>query len=236
MVKYFESSTIFYFSWEQVAQGFWRRYPNPNSSHVLSEDTILREIKDGKLYSKRLLTKTNRVPKWGERFINKNNNVKILEESIVDPKEKVLVTYTRNLGFTKVMNVVEKVVYKVSHDNPQWTVAKRSAWIESSVFGFSRAIQAFGLDRFKKNCMQMSMGFNHVLSLMFPTSLHFANSDFTQIGIPNKMDESSMIRLTHAAEDFQHSLQDKAEKVKDAAKKASDLAKQKAGPIYATNQ
>lgn len=30
MVKYFESSTVFQFSWEQVAQGFWRRYPNPN--------------------------------------------------------------------------------------------------------------------------------------------------------------------------------------------------------------
>lgn len=45
-----------------------------------------------------------------------------------------------------------------------------------------------------------------------------------------------MVRLTHVAEDFQHSLQDKAEKVKDVAKKASDLAKQNAGPIYAASQ
>ena len=69
---------------------------------MISEDTVSREIKDGKLYTKRLLTKTNRVPKWGERFI-KHNYVKIVEESIVDPKEKVLTTYTRNLGYTKVM-------------------------------------------------------------------------------------------------------------------------------------
>lgn len=70
---------------------------------MLSEDTISREVKNGKLYSKRLLTKTNRVPKWAERFISKNNNVKILEESIVNPREKIFITYTRNLTYTKVM-------------------------------------------------------------------------------------------------------------------------------------
>lgn len=72
------------------------------STHVLSEDTISREVKNGKLYTKRLLTKTNRVPKWGERFIAKNI-VKIVEESIVDPENKILISHTRNLGYTKVM-------------------------------------------------------------------------------------------------------------------------------------
>lgn len=83
-----------------------------HSSHVLSEDTISREIRDGKLYSKRLLTKTNRVPKWGERFVSKNI-VKIVEESIVDPKAKTLTTYTRNLGYTKVMVSQYTVYYAI---------------------------------------------------------------------------------------------------------------------------
>lgn len=73
------------------------------SSHVLTEDTLCREVtRDGKLHSKRLLTKTNRVPKWGERFF-KAKFVCIVEESIVDPKEKTIVTYTRNIGFNKIM-------------------------------------------------------------------------------------------------------------------------------------
>lgn len=72
------------------------------STHVLSEDTVYRQIRDGKLYSKRLLTKTNKVPKWGERFIS-NRVIKIMEESIVDPKNKILTTYTRNLGYQSVM-------------------------------------------------------------------------------------------------------------------------------------
>ncbi|XP_021712718.1 protein preli-like [Aedes aegypti] len=102
MAKYYENTTTFNYSWEQVTQCFWNRYPNPFSLHVLSEDTVCREIKNGKLHSKRLLTKTNRVPKWGERFF-KAKSVNILEESVVDPKERVLVTYTRNIGFNKIM-------------------------------------------------------------------------------------------------------------------------------------
>ncbi|KAG7200681.1 hypothetical protein KM043_001234 [Ampulex compressa] len=234
MVKYYENSTIFQFNWDQVAQGFWQRYPNPHSTHVLSEDTVFREIRNGKLYSKRLLTKTNRVPKWGEKFISKNV-VKIVEESIVDPKTKTLTTYTRNLGYTKVMSVVEKVVYRVSEDNPDWTVAKRSAWIDSQVFGFSRAIQAFGLDRFKKNCSKMSGGFNYVLAHMFPNTARFMNPTLAQMGFAYKVDDTVGLK-TSITEDIQHSLQNKAEKVKDAAKKARELAQTKAAPIYVACQ
>jgi hypothetical protein len=76
-----------------------------SSNHVLSEDTIFREIRGNKLFTKRLLTKTNRVPKWGERFVNART-VKIVEESITDPNEKVLITYTRNIGYVRVMVTV----------------------------------------------------------------------------------------------------------------------------------
>jgi len=40
------------------------------STHVLTEDTVSTEVKNGKLYYKQLLTKTNRLSKWNERFIS----------------------------------------------------------------------------------------------------------------------------------------------------------------------
>lgn len=169
MAKYYETTTIFNFNWNQVAQGFWQRYPNPHSKHVLSEDTLERSIHDGKLYTKRLLSKTNRVPKWGEHIFSAKS-VKIVEESICDPKEKTLTTYTRNIAFTKMMTVVEKVVYKCSETDPEQTIAVRSAWIDSQMFGLSRAIRAFGVERFKKNCYKMVAGFNVVLDAMFPAT------------------------------------------------------------------
>lgn len=57
---------------------------------------------ENKLHSIRLFTKTNKLPKWGERFIQ-SKDVKIVEESILDPSEKTLVTYTRNVGYASVM-------------------------------------------------------------------------------------------------------------------------------------
>jgi len=202
-MRFFDNSTVFNYTWEQVAQGFWRRYPNPNSAHVLSEDTVSREVKAGKLYSTRLLSKTNHIPKWAKRFIN-TTYVYIVEESIVDTKNKVLVTYTRNLGFTKVMSVTEKVIYKQSDDNLSKTVVTRQAWIDSQVRGFSRAICAFGYERFKKNAHKMTSGFNYVLQNMYPH----------QNVIPTAVTT--------------------ANKIKDAAKSASELAKSKAAPIYAS--
>uniref|UniRef100_A0A1B6E3G8 PRELI/MSF1 domain-containing protein n=1 Tax=Clastoptera arizonana TaxID=38151 RepID=A0A1B6E3G8_9HEMI len=213
MVKYLEIKTVFQFDWNQVVQAFWKRYPNPESKHVLSEDTFYREVKDNKLFSKRILTKTNRPPKWGEKFVSARI-VKIVEESIVDPKEKVLTTYTRNIGYTSLMSVVEKVVYKVSDENPNWTVAERSAWVDSHVYGFARAIQAFGIDRFRKNCQKQVNGFNYVLFKMF-RPVNMTNPD----------------ELTS-----QSTSSSGKEKLIDAAKKASDLAKAKAGTMYASCQ
>lgn len=69
---------------------------------MLTEDTIQREVRDGKLYTRRILSKTNHVPKWGERFY-KNTPVKIVEDSVLDPNKKTLITFTRNIGFKKIM-------------------------------------------------------------------------------------------------------------------------------------
>lgn len=72
------------------------------STHVLSEDTISRSVIDGKLHTKRLLIKTKWMPKWAKRITNVNVE-KIIEESIVDPKEKVITTYTRNIGMVRIL-------------------------------------------------------------------------------------------------------------------------------------
>ncbi|XP_034101807.1 protein preli-like [Drosophila nasuta] len=159
------TETVFDYSWKHVVSAYWNRYPNPSSTHVLTEDTIKREVRDGKLYSRRLLSKTNPVPKWGARFYN-NVPVKIVEDSVLDPVKKTFTTFTRNLGMKKIMKVDEIVVYSEQKDGR--TLAVRRAYISSQVFGFSRAIRAFGIERFKANGNKASSGFNYVLRRMFP--------------------------------------------------------------------
>ena len=72
-------------------------------------------------------------------------------------------------------------MYRPSADNKKWTECEKHAWVESSIFGFSRAIQSFGVDRFKKNTTKATKGLEYVLQKTFDPestpdqSLHLAN-------------------------------------------------------------
>ncbi|NWV37706.1 PRLD1 protein, partial [Grantiella picta] len=165
------------------------------SKHVLTEDIVHREVTpDHKLLSRRLLTKTNRMPRWAERFFPANvaHSVYILEDSIVDPKNRTMTTFTWNINHARLMVgaaaggglasggdaavptaglclvqvVEERCEYRVNPENSNWTEVKREAWVSSSLFGVSRAIQEFGLARFKSNVTKSTKGFEYVLARM----------------------------------------------------------------------
>ncbi|EFB17689.1 hypothetical protein PANDA_018105, partial [Ailuropoda melanoleuca] len=167
MVKYFLGQSVLRSSWDQVFAAFWQRYPNPYSKHVLTEDIVHREVTpDQKLLSRRLLTKTNRMPRWAERLFPANvaHSVYILEDSIVDPQNQTMTTFTWNINHARLMVVEERCVYCVNSDNSGWTEIRREAWVSSSLFGVSRAVQEFGLARFKSNVTKTVKGFEYILA------------------------------------------------------------------------
>jgi len=73
----------------------------------LTEDTVERQVlQGGKLRSVRFLTKTGAgLPRWAENFVP-HKLVAIIEESIVDPRKKTLTTYTRNIGYSKIIVII----------------------------------------------------------------------------------------------------------------------------------
>lgn len=167
MVKYFCNSTDIRSTWDHVVSAFWQRYPNPFSTHVLTEDVVYREVTaDQRLLSRRLLMKTNRLPRWAERFFpsGMSRSVYIIEDSIVDPVNRSLTTYTWNLNHTTLMSVEERCVFQDSLEQPASTRLKREAWISSGIYGFSRPIQEFGLARFKSNQVKAMKGLEYALS------------------------------------------------------------------------
>ena len=70
----------------------------------MTEDTVERQVlQGGKLRSVRFLTKTGAgLPRWAENFVP-HKLVAIIEESIVDPQKQTLTTYTRNIGYSKII-------------------------------------------------------------------------------------------------------------------------------------
>ncbi|XP_071769078.1 PRELI domain-containing protein 1, mitochondrial-like [Centroberyx gerrardi] len=167
MVKYFSNNIDIRSTWDHVVSAFWQRYPNPFSTHVLTEDVVYREVTaDHRLLSRRLLTKTNRLPRWAEKIFpsGMSRSVYIVEDSIVDPVTRSLTTYTWNLNHTTLMSVEERCVFQESGEQPASTQLRREAWISSGVYGFSRPIQEFGLARFKSNQVKAMKGLEYALS------------------------------------------------------------------------
>jgi hypothetical protein len=159
--KYYGTTHRHPFKWDDVASAIFMRYPNPLATHVLTEDTLYREIRGGVLYSRRFLTKTNRLPKWGERFFsNLKKFVPLVEESHVDPKSRVVTTYTRNVGLSRFMVAIEKVRYIADPDNPNETIAIKEAWIESGLYGLRYYLHKWQVDRLD----QQNLLFSGVLS------------------------------------------------------------------------
>lgn len=179
MAHYYHTEHSHPFSWEQVAQAIFQRYPNPFARHVLSEDTTHRElIAPSTLYSRRFITKTNKVPSWGEKWLSGlARRVPLMEESFIDLKEKTITLYTRSVGYGTFMTAIEKVVYKADPSNPSHTVALKQAWVESNFYGLRSAIKTFGIERFKKNCRNATDGFNHVLE-----RFHHKQHDLRELG------------------------------------------------------
>ena len=163
--KYYTTTHHHPFNWDTVASAIFQRYPNPMANHVLSEDTVHREVRGNMLYTRRFLTKTNKIPKWGEFWLPSNIKrfVPLVEESHVDRKSKIVVTYTRNVGLSQFMTAVEKVLYLPDPEDPNRTLAVKEAWIESGLYGIRSAVKNFGIERFKNNCHRATEGFNHVL-------------------------------------------------------------------------
>jgi len=147
----------------------WQRYPNPFSRHVLSEDAIFRRVEGPFLYTKRLLLKTNPLPKWGQIFVHARH-VAIVEESVLDRDSQVLVTYTRNVGYLSTMNVVEKCTYKRdwSVKDGETTNLKREAWIDGHIRGVGAVLERFGVERYKHNANQAYKGLSYAVTRLFP--------------------------------------------------------------------
>eukprot|EP00095_Tigriopus_kingsejongensis_P007935 maker-scaffold169_size292178-snap-gene-1.31 protein:Tk07935 transcript:maker-scaffold169_size292178-snap-gene-1.31-mRNA-1 annotation:"preli-like" len=175
MVKYFQTVHTHPFGWDQVAEAIFQRYPNPFATHVLSEDTLHRRVQGSVLYSRRFLTKTNRLPKWGESILfGVKRYVPLVEESIVDREKNVITTYTRNVGLSRFMSAVEKVEYSRDPNDSTRTIAVKEAWIESGLYGLRSAVKSYGMERFKQNCQRATQGFNHVLTHL-QTQQHHIN-------------------------------------------------------------
>lgn len=126
MVKYHTSSYTHDYPFPAVTLAYFLRYPNPYSKHVLSTDVLDRHFDPltNTLYTTRLHLKRSKIPTpilkllpaslIGPMSSDGGNNSQsyVLERSLVDMKDGVMVTDSRNLEFTGILTAVERQLYR----------------------------------------------------------------------------------------------------------------------------
>ncbi|XP_034172627.1 PRELI domain-containing protein 1, mitochondrial-like isoform X2 [Osmia lignaria lignaria] len=158
--------TILPYCWLTVCKSFFKRYPNPYASHVLSEDTVHREIKDGKFLNRRIFCKTTAtsLPNWLEKLVKKPQAL-ILEEAIVDLYAKRLISLTKNLEHKKLVIASETTEYIPSYFDPNKTVMTRRTIVRSPLKGLTgRMIEKICHVGAIRNAKQAVQGFLYVLA------------------------------------------------------------------------
>ncbi|KAF8572362.1 hypothetical protein P879_00704 [Paragonimus westermani] len=157
------------FTWDYVASLFWHRYPNPFSKHVLTEDVLERRIlPNARLYTKRLLLKQGlgKFPVWLQRFLSGTREL-VIEESIMDMREKRVEIVTRNIGsLGKYATAIEYCAYTPGTTVPPTTLITRSLFIESKLNSTIRSPLTYFLSHRYRSAAKASLsGYEYVCNL-----------------------------------------------------------------------
>lgn len=172
MVLWHKNAHVFSKDFDTVSLAFFNRYPNPYASHVLSIDTLSRKLdNDGNLHTTRLIKKAGKLPRWAKPFLGKISESWIIEFSIVDPKQALMRTYTRNLDHTKIIQVEEYTTYKQAERNIRSTACSSRVKFSSGFnVGIRSKIEDWSRSRFDENIKKSRMGMLFVMQELEKTN------------------------------------------------------------------
>ncbi len=179
MVLWYKNRHDYPFNFETVTVAVFNKYPNPYASHVLSVDTIDREIKDGKLHTTRLIKKVGKLPRWVKPFLRGINDSWIVEKTIIDPKSQNLQSYTRNLDHTKIIRVEEYTTYQYDSNLDKTNVVYNVKFSSGFKNVVRDRIEAYSHSKFQENIKNTTMGMAYVMQKFQERRLLWAKNKAT---------------------------------------------------------
>eukprot|EP00761_Pharyngomonas_kirbyi_P010784 gb/GECH01010807.1/.p1 GENE.gb/GECH01010807.1/~~gb/GECH01010807.1/.p1 ORF type:complete len:191 (+),score=27.45 gb/GECH01010807.1/:1-573(+) len=145
MVEWCNRSHVYDHPWERVTFAHWRKYPNPNCPHVLDVDVTNRHLDpEGKLHSTRIMTCKQAIPDWVMKVVG-SSQAYVLEQTEVDPKQKVMTLKSKNLSFPNLISVQETCTYRPDPADHMRTLFQQKAKIEVQVPPMFLARKAEGM-------------------------------------------------------------------------------------------
>ncbi|XP_022662966.1 PRELI domain containing protein 3B-like [Varroa jacobsoni] len=142
-MKIWTSEHTFNHPWEVVTQAAWRKYPNPLNPSVVAIDIVDRNVHGGQLHSHRLITTKWGVPAWARPVFGRDKLGYASEHSVVDPEKKVMTMMSKNLNFSKELNLVERLTYTEHPTQPGCTLMTQEAVVTIQGVPLSSHLESF---------------------------------------------------------------------------------------------
>ncbi|KAK9461365.1 PRELI-like family-domain-containing protein [Lipomyces oligophaga] len=173
MVKFYKSFYTHQHDFSTFSVAYFLRYPNPYAKHVISVDTLDRYVDEqGRLHTHRLVIKRGKLPKWSQVLLASSGiNISeslILETSIIDPKNQIILAETKNIDFTRIMRVVETSTFRGALAADQKTPVVKAFTTVSflSSFGFGSVkerLESWGQSKMSENLARSQKGMAFVM-------------------------------------------------------------------------
>jgi hypothetical protein len=157
-MKLWETEHTFEHPWHTITLAHWNKYPNPYAQHVISVDIINREIRDGKLYTERLLQCRQPAPSIFRRIgFGFPETTWFVEYSVTDPKTRDYKAVTHNLSMREYFCCQETLTYStVSTHRTMYSVNAKVTAVGFSALG--SLVEHAAVNRFKANALKGRQG------------------------------------------------------------------------------
>lgn len=207
---------ILRYPWETVSSANWLKYPNEKTPHVTNVDYLWRHIdpQTGFLHTARLITCKQAGPAlFASMFAGSDSNAMAYEESVVDPRGRVLTVRSKNLTLANLVTVEETCTYTPSQDSKVYhtlhtcsytyffrTIFKQEAQIAvTGWLQFKDKIEDFCIKRFQMNASNGRSALEEVLDRVYEEtkeSLTDMIRDVTGIPMQHPEDTTTDIKAT----------------------------------------
>ena len=182
-------------SWNLLTFANFKKYPNSYSEHVLSCDVLNRSLKNGLLYTDRLLVLKQPLPAILQRITKAPTVTYFLERSVLDPHSQVMESKTYSLSQRELFQAEEICVFENDETGTMFT-QKANFKVFSM---FSNLIENEALKRFNSN---REKGLKGLMSVVESIKSGIAS------GIISGIDDigASISTLGSSIDDIQHSI------------------------------
>eukprot|EP01068_Selenidium_serpulae_P001676 Selendium_serpulae@DN1814_c0_g1_i5.p1 len=142
-MKVVEQEHVFQHDWNTITAAFLQKYPNPLQPHVRRIDTVAREIDAQRavIRTRRILQVEYGLPAWVMRLFNIKQEGFVVEDCVVDVKNKHLKLYSENITYNGLLSVKESCSYRAHPANPAKTLYKANSSYKVFAPGLSCALE-----------------------------------------------------------------------------------------------